>query len=331
MQNLKRLGEVGRSFFGQEMTIIEYNNSTDLSVKFEDGTIVKHKTYTAFKRGQIGNPNYYQIYVGQENTSVLGQKMKIIKYRNNKDIDIEFEDGTIVEHKSIGCFKTGEVKNPNFYKNKYIGMTKYNTQGFKMTIIKYRLINDIDVQFEDGSISEHKQFSSFNKGTIKYPNEFKARIGEKAKALNGQEMEIIAYRGSDDLDIRFEDGTVITNKDYYAFQKGEIGNPNWIINSRVGQKNISVIGEPMKVIAYRSRDDIDIEFEGGIIAKHKSYSHFKTGKIGHPYIKNSVRGAILTINNITGKKVFDRYYHCQCSKCKMDTVMTFIEAKNHKC
>ena len=114
-------------------------------------------------------------------------------------------------------------------------------------------------------------------------------------------------------------------------QKGEIKNPNWLINNRIGRENISVIGEPMKVIAYRNRDDIDVEFDGGVIAEHRSYSHFKIGRIGHPYIKNGAQGIFLTINNIKGKKVFDRYYHCQCSKCKLDTVMTFIEAKNHKC
>ena len=85
MQNLTRIGEVSYSTYGQKMTIIEYNDSTDLSVKFEDGTVVKNKTYSAFKRGKIGNPNYYQIYVGKENMSVLGQKMKIIKYRTNKE------------------------------------------------------------------------------------------------------------------------------------------------------------------------------------------------------------------------------------------------------
>ena len=143
MQSSTRLGEVNYSAYGQKMTIIEYVNSVNLSVEFEDGTIVKNKTYSAFKRGKIGNPNYFQTYVGKENISVLGQKMKIIKYRTNKDVDIEFEDGTIVKHKNYGSFKTGEIKNPNFYKNKYIGMTKLNTQGFKMTIIKYRLLNDI--------------------------------------------------------------------------------------------------------------------------------------------------------------------------------------------
>lgn len=42
-----------------------------------------------------------------------------------------------------------------------IGETQINNQGLKMTIIEYRNNNDIDVQFEDGTILKHKKYNKF--------------------------------------------------------------------------------------------------------------------------------------------------------------------------
>jgi predicted nucleic acid-binding Zn-ribbon protein len=51
---------------------------------------------------------------GQEVTSKSGQKMKVLRYRKAIDIDVEFEDGTIVEHRNYFNFLKGAIKNPNY-------------------------------------------------------------------------------------------------------------------------------------------------------------------------------------------------------------------------
>ena len=43
-----------------------------------------------------------------------GERMTIVRYGNYADIDVQFEDGTIVEHKRYDHFKTGQIKNPYF-------------------------------------------------------------------------------------------------------------------------------------------------------------------------------------------------------------------------
>ncbi len=43
-----------------------------------------------------------------------GEKMRIIRYGCYADIDVQFDDGTIVEHKAYSAFKTGMIKNPMF-------------------------------------------------------------------------------------------------------------------------------------------------------------------------------------------------------------------------
>lgn len=45
-----RLGKTKMISCGMEATIIRYGGATDIDVHFEDGTVVKHKTYRAFKK-----------------------------------------------------------------------------------------------------------------------------------------------------------------------------------------------------------------------------------------------------------------------------------------
>ena len=49
------------------------------------------------------------------------------------------------------------------------GEIAYSNNGEKMVIIRYDNKNDIDVQFDDGTIVEHKQYNNFLKGKIKNP------------------------------------------------------------------------------------------------------------------------------------------------------------------
>ena len=101
-----------------------------------------------------------------------GLKMTIVEYRNNADIDVQFEDGNVIKNKEYRNFKNGLIKNPNYKDVNMIdrkGEVNYNNQGLKMTIITYRGCEDIDIQFEDGTIVYNKNYDNFKKGSIKYP------------------------------------------------------------------------------------------------------------------------------------------------------------------
>ena len=107
-----RLGETQMMKCGMKAIIIRYRKAIDIDVRFEDGTVVESKTYSAFKKGSISNPN---IKASAENcldkTRMMncGMKATIIRYENNTDIDVCFEDGTIVEHKTYNSFKKGRI------------------------------------------------------------------------------------------------------------------------------------------------------------------------------------------------------------------------------
>lgn len=51
-------------------------------------------------------------------TMNCGMKASIIKYRSHNDIDIQFEDGTIIKHRDFRDFCKGKIANPNLSKRK---------------------------------------------------------------------------------------------------------------------------------------------------------------------------------------------------------------------
>ena len=51
--------------------------------------------------------------IGETSTNNQGIEMTIINYKNNSDIDIQFSDGTVVEHVQYYNFINGNVKNYN--------------------------------------------------------------------------------------------------------------------------------------------------------------------------------------------------------------------------
>ncbi len=130
----KALNMVVKANNGQWMRITGYANANDMTVTFEDGTVVEHKRMQHFKDGNITNPNYdesksvkkeykkkYENMIVRANN---GQEMKCVKYRKYDDIDVMFADGTVVKHQSVGNFLTGRIKNPNFIPKMSFGEEK---------------------------------------------------------------------------------------------------------------------------------------------------------------------------------------------------------------
>lgn len=305
MAFIDRTGEKTVSKCGLEMEIIAYRNNHDLDVRFSDGEIIKNRTYQSFRQGRISHPSISYLrmnYIGEEAENFQGYKMKIIEYVSTIDINVKFEDGTVVEHKYYRAFKAGQIAYP--YDKKYIGQEKIANNGLKMKIVNYRNSNDIDVEFEDGYMARHKSLGSWKSGTIahpKYPNgtihKQESRIGESVIATNGMKMTIIAYKNCRNLDIQFEDGTIVRNKRYSHFIKGNIAHPGNNLKLKSPNKKMNLktkrdyslerVGEFLEmkngliatIIAYRTAKDIDVEFNDGTTACHKAYSSFKKGLI----------------------------------------------------
>ena len=234
--------------------------------------------------------------VGLENTANNGQKMVIVEYRSCRDIDVKFEDGTIVRNRSYASFANGNIRNPNKVNVRSnfasrLGETVVANNGQKMTLIGYHGANNVDVEFDDGTIVYGKVYHNFKVGEIWNPNcptvrvPKKIRIGEVSKATNGQQIKIVAYRNYADVDIQFEDGTIVCHKSFSNFLDGKVKNPNTEAQRRqshIGETVTASNGQKMTIVGYHNTKNIDVQFEDGTIVKEKRYNNFKRGLIANP-------------------------------------------------
>ena len=105
---IDRVGETRMMNCGMEATITRYENNMDIDVRFEDGTVAKRKAYSAFKKGSIVNQNFNS-RLNEAKMMNCGMKATIIRYEGATEIDVRFEDGTVVKHGVYGNFKKGEI------------------------------------------------------------------------------------------------------------------------------------------------------------------------------------------------------------------------------
>ena len=329
-----RLGETHMMNCGMEATVIRYGRCADIDVRFEDGTVVEHKAYDAFKKGKIANPNietFAEARLGETRMMNCGMEATIIRYGRSDDIDVRFEDGTIVEHRRYEHFKRGGIVNPNF--NQYLGETRVMNCGMEATIIRYGRSDDIDVRFEDGTIVEHRRYEHFKRGGIVNPN-FNQYLGETRVMNCGMEATIIRYENAMDIDVRFEDETVVEHKTYDAFKKGNIANPNIkaFAEARLGETRMMNCGMEAAIIRYGRYDDIDIRFEDGAVVEHKAYGTFKDGEISHSSISRG--NGSKDFHGFICKRGFideDRtLYECICKHCGLEDVLTPQEMIEHE-
>ena len=108
---------------------------------------------------------------GEININDQGLKMKIVKYRNANNIDVEFiSDGYVKKRVKYEHFKKGNIKNDNLENR--LDEINYNKFGSKIIIKEYRNSLDVDIYFPEYDwIAKNVQYSNFKNGKIKCPYE----------------------------------------------------------------------------------------------------------------------------------------------------------------
>lgn len=116
------VGETSINTAGRRMTIVRYNNSKNIAVEFEDGTLVVTQ-YANFRRGAVKHPGdavhrprveaTKLSHIGEISVANNGMMMTIVAYRNNIDVDVQFADGAIVRNVAYHRFLAGAVRHPD--------------------------------------------------------------------------------------------------------------------------------------------------------------------------------------------------------------------------
>lgn len=158
--------------------------------------------------------------IGQTKMSNCGQLMTLIKYDDSMNIDVQFEDGTVVRNKTYKNFRTGSIRNPNCH----IGEVKKNNRGQIMTVVQQHKNGKVSVKFEDGTLVENKSYANFKDGHIKNPNE---HVGEKFKLKDGRIATIIEYNYKG-VKVELNTGEKVSNIGYRTLVRGSLGrNPKY--------------------------------------------------------------------------------------------------------
>lgn len=299
--NVKKADRVGMKVMSivtnQMMEITEYFSVDNITVRFETGDIYYKKSYSMFTRGKIGNPEYIKrSRLHERKPNKYNEMMEIIRYGGSQDIDVRFEDGTVLTHQQYGHFAAGKLRSPNtpHWKLKSrVGESRIANSGLRMTIIVYRRYEDIDVEFEDGTIVQHKTYDCFKTGSIRYPTGDSQRynpsvradrLGEEGVACNGMKMKIVRYGSCDDIDIMMEDGILLKHRTYFQFKNGDIGISDYKRQKHIGETKQTPYGQTMTIIEFNRRNDITVQFDDGTIVRHRYYGDFLKGYIRNPNI-----------------------------------------------
>lgn len=114
-----------------------------------------------------------------------------------------------------------------------IGEKQKMNCGYVAEIIEYRSCQDMDIQFEDGTVRKSVKYAQFIRGQYKHPTLPRKspiaskcdRIGEVFVLNNGLTAKIIAYRSCRDLDVECSDGSVFKGIRYEVIATGRLRCP----------------------------------------------------------------------------------------------------------
>ena len=131
-------------------------------------------------------------------------------WRNRLLEELAYDEAYILINTLHYCFE----KKYNYPYNSFVSVSDYDDNVMFFCNIKWP---PQEYRKELAELTEEKL-----KKRIRYA---KQRLGQQVRNGNGELMTIIAYRGSKDVDVQFEDGTVVEHVLYQNFVKGYVEKP----------------------------------------------------------------------------------------------------------
>ena len=234
-KGIEHIGDTIINKQGKKVTLIRWIKSTDITVRFEDGTVREHISYEAFKDGNVPHLSDKKDRRGLYSpgtTSIhgrTGQKITILG-GSRDNLTVRFDDGTIVHGAHFKNFIKGTIGHPAYKQTKTerLGEKRMSVEGFMMEVIAYRKCADIDVLFDNGKIRRHVNYADFKRGILSPESRQDtrdARVGETNINWQGFPMTVVSYERYEDVIVRFGDGAK-TKTRYGNFLRGQTNYPH---------------------------------------------------------------------------------------------------------
>lgn len=246
--------------------------------------------------------------LGQVGVSNKYGEMKIVEYKNHKDIDVYFKEyDQTVKHKAYSNFLVGKI-GVKFH-NERLGEIEVNDKGEEMIISEYNNANNIVVTFLHNWIDVKTNYYDFKRKLVKNPLYYKEqRQGKMEKSNNGQMMLLLIYNDCENCVVEFEDGTLV-DCEHGKFNSGEVANPNYIKPS----KNKFYYNNELGCwVGITNKGDkfLFSHPDKKVIEEIKQYTWRKTN---YDYFKNKydkrLHHIILPLTNEARKQGYDRIDH----------------------
>lgn len=319
MQHRKeRLNERRIMNCGISAKIIVYQAANNITVKFDDGVIVRNQRYRAFKKGCIAHPEikccrntsinehiilwyfsklgFHKAPSGSLKDLGFG-KMELDCY--NPDLKVAIEYDGVRWHKSDKKQIVDEKKN-RICKENNIHLIRIREPGLEPMDDCENFILDTTALFSQSleqvlNILIHRMNTfveiDFSKDRKTIMNDFSEKnkfnkVGETSIASNGEKIKILAYRTNQDIDVEFESGVIVKNRRYDHFKEGLITKePDKYSDKekvRLGERRLMNCGDYAAIVRYKNTNDIDVMFDNGEIVENRTYQNFKRGQIANP-------------------------------------------------
>lgn len=274
--------------------IIAYRSCNDMDVRFETGHIrygVRYSDFKAEKLAEFSNEEKRAMRRGEIRTMHCGMNAEITDYPRSTNISVEFENSTERAGVNYDSFKKGSVS-PR--PRTRVGEKKMMNCGLMAEIIAYHGNKDIDVRFENKAIREHMTYYAFQKGSIALAERVKSQrqiddekkyVGQRRMMKCGMEGEIVAFHGYANIEVKLSNNEICST-DVRSFNAGVV-TPT---RAYLGEIRTMRCGQEARVVSFRTKDDIDIEFvDTGFVRKKVTYGAFSAGQIKAPVLDHRNR------------------------------------------
>ena len=254
---------------GARMMVTGYKSDKDITVtvypsgvlNVDDVITVLHVAYKDFLDGDL---KIDISHIGETYVNKAGQEITLVTFRDYNDVDVfNTATGKTTKHITYDNFRRGSLSKSQKNLTGYMRRMK---NGLIATIIAQPDKEHVDVIFQHGLILKNVLLKDYMNGDLDFtglynPNLRYERVGEKRLSNSGRWMTIVAYKGTHHVDILFDNGFLVTDKDYRNFRTGEIqsdiGRKRKLY--RVGETKIDRHGNQLKIVKYTFSWDMIVE------------------------------------------------------------------------
>lgn len=221
----------------------------------------------------MANTNQPSLKVGDTFTNKQGLKLKVVDYKNTKNIEVEFEDG-LRKTTSKTYINKGLPIHPTHGKVK-VGDQFPCKDGDTVEVVEMDGASKVKVKWLSDGAEKWRTTKDVKTGINKHPTRGIPKVGDKVKTNRSGVVEVVKVNSAIDVVVRFEDGiekSVTAN----AIRENNILHPHGC-TVKVGQEYTATCGWKCVVVDYSGAFNVTVEWEDGTKSKHNA----KDVKTGH--------------------------------------------------